>query len=101
MGDDVVQLLGDAQPFLGEHPGRALVLRLGSFLGLTHPGVTHRTAVAEGDAERPRGGEVRQDTERADRVERGASPMASRTIVAQSTARPTTARRSGHHTPTV
>ena len=58
VGDDVVQLLGDAQPLLGQHAGRTLAFPLCPLVGLPHPRFCRRPAAAQGDSDRPEGREL-------------------------------------------
>ena len=73
VGDDVVQLLGDPQPLLGEHAGRALALDVGPLLGLADPGLERLAAGPQRDPDRPGAGEERQVGERRRRASSPAS----------------------------
>ena len=101
VGDDVVQLLGDAQPLLGQHPGRAwrsASARLSA--SRTRASVAARRLRSATPIAQPAANWART-AEHADRIEPGESLSPSTTIVVLTTASPATAFRSVHHAPTV
>ena len=94
VGDDVVELLGDPQPLLGEDSGRALALDIGPLLGLAQPDLDRLATGPHRDPNRPGDTEERHVAEHAEGIEAGrVGESEEQHDRPYTTARPTTARR--------